>query len=188
MGYPRYDDQVTGADQPLRAFVAWRACCLAGMFACVAPPAGFAEGGQPGRGSGQAIVIRAAEAWESEDGNILYVRGDLSLHAPDWHLSAEQGRIEGRIEDPDLIAVSGSPARIFVQRPRDEEAFEGTGERLEFRPRVDAVKLRGDALVIKGQQSIRSSAIDYALKRDTFSAGLSGRVRVVTTPRDAANR
>lgn len=174
-GDPRYDDHVFRADQP----TPWLSrALLAGLLAaCVAAPA---------RDDAiTAIVVRATEARESPDGETLTVSGALSLSAPDWHLSADGGRIEGALEDPDLITVTGRPARLEVRRARDAEPFEGSSERIEFRPKLDAVKLSGDALVVKGGQSIRSGRIDYALDVDTFKAGFGDRVRVVTEPEHA---
>lgn len=165
-----YDDHVSGSDQP-RGLVA---LALALAFAC-AP----AVAQQPG---GTAIVVRADEAHESLDGEVLTVTGALTVRAPDWRLDAASGRIVGALEDPDLIEVEGMPARLEVRRPADTERFEGSSEYIAFRPKREAVALRGDALVVKGAQSIRSGRIDYVLENDTFTAGFGGRVKVVTTP------
>ena len=131
-----------------------------------------------------AIIATAGEAWETEDGKSMYLRRNVELRAPDWRIEADSGKMDGRLEDPELIVADGIPARIFVNREADEEPFEGESHHIEFEPRIDAVTLKGEALIRKGQESIRSQSIDYDLDEDTFSAGDAGRVHVITTPKD----
>ena len=130
-----------------------------------------------------AIIATASEAWETEDGESMYLRRNVELRAPDWRIEADRGNLNGKLEDPDLIVVDGIPARIFVNREGDEEPFTGESYHIEFEPRTDAVTLKGEALIKKGRESIRSQSIDYDLDKDTFSAGDEGRVHVITTPK-----
>ena len=131
-----------------------------------------------------AIIATAVEAWETEDGGKMYLRRNVELRAPDWRIEANRGNLIGKLEDPELIVADGIPARIFVRRDGDEEPFKGESRHIEFDPNDDAVKLTGEAVIKKGRESIRSRSIDYDLDEDTFTAGDSGRVRVVTTPKD----
>ncbi|MGE4616540.1 MAG: LptA/OstA family protein, partial [Gammaproteobacteria bacterium] len=79
------------------------------------------------------------------------------------------------------------PARISVSRSQDGEIFDGRGQHIEFKPNGRTVKLEGEAVVVKGRQSIRSRSIEYRLDEDKFYAGDDGRVRVVTTLKSDAS-
>lgn len=129
------------------------------------------------------VFITAHQAWQASNGAEFAARGALLIRGADWEIRAENARITGRLRDPDTIHVSGAPARIVYRRAGDDEPLEGQSAMLEFRPRNDTVELEGEARIIKGQQSISSEVIKYLLERDTFAAGSTGRVRVVTTPR-----
>ena len=129
------------------------------------------------------IIARAREAWQSDSGDAMYFRGDLQLRGSKWQITAERARVEGKLEDPDLVVVDGNPARIVVGRAHEAEPFEGRSQHLEFDPRNETVRLDGGAMIVKGQQSISSETIRYLLARDTFAAGSHGRVRVVTKPK-----
>jgi len=129
------------------------------------------------------VFITARQAWQASDEAEFAARGDLLLRGVDWEIRADEARIIGHLRDPDTIHVSGAPARIVYLRADDDEPLEGQSALLEFRPRMDTVRLEGEARIVKGRQSISSEVIKYLLDRDTFAAGSVGRVRVVTTPR-----
>lgn len=134
-----------------------------------------------------AIIVRAREAREAENGNAMFLQGGLELRAPEWRIDAIRGDIYGKLEDPDRIVADGNPARISVSRSQDGEIFDGRGQHIEFEPNGRTVKLEGEAVVVKGRQSIRSRSIEYRLDEDKFYAGDDGRVRVVTTPKSDAS-
>lgn len=129
------------------------------------------------------IIARANEAWQDEDGRVMHFNGDLRLRGSQWHITADRARVEGRLEDPDLITVDGDPARIVVDAAHSTEPVEGHCQHLEFEPRDQKLHLQGEAMVVKGEQSIASETIEYLLQRNNFTAGSVGRVKVVTKPR-----
>jgi len=128
------------------------------------------------------IIARANEAWQDETGRVMHFNGDLRLRGSQWHISADRARVEGRLEDPDLITVDGDPARIVVDAANSTEPVEGHCQHLEFEPRDQKLHLQGEAMVVKGEQSISSETIEYLLQRNNFTAGSVGRVKVVTKP------
>ncbi len=177
----RYDDHLRRSNQPLVNTITRSALLLAVSIAMLVQTTHAQEQFSI---VDDAIIVSAGEAWETEDGGAMYLRRDVVLRAPDWRIRADRGNVIGKLEDPELIVADGNPARIFVSREADEEPFEASSRHIEFDPNNDAVELKGEALVEKGRESIRSQTIDYDLDKDTFSAGDDGRVRVVTTPED----
>jgi lipopolysaccharide transport protein LptA len=155
---------------------------VAGLAWCQSVPA------ESGSDSGltvqhDTVVVHAQLARQSDGRQEFHLSGDLRLHSTEWEIRADNSTLSGQLEDPELIVVRGSPARITVQRDGDARPFEGAGYYLEFDPQRETLRLNGDATVHRGGQSISSDAIRYWLERDTFAAGESARVKVVTTPK-----
>ena len=133
------------------------------------------------------VIARAQEAWESDNGDIMFIQGDLQLRGSHWHIYADTARVEGKLGDPTRVVVDGSPARIVVSRDNDPQPLEGRSRHLDFDPRAKKLRLDGAATIVKGQESISSESIRYSLDRNTFEAGSHGRVKVVTGPRAGHN-
>ena len=129
------------------------------------------------------VIARAQEAWESDNGDTLFIRGDLQLRGTHWHIYADTARVEGKLGDPVRVVVDGSPARIVVSRDAHNQPLEGRSRHLEFDPRAKLMRLDGAATVVRGQDSISSESIRYSVERNIFEAGSHGRVKVVTGPR-----
>lgn len=128
------------------------------------------------------VFVRAHTATQSLAGDRFDAAGNLLLRSDDWTIRSDTAVIEGPLSDPTEIEVSGTPARIIYQDDDASRPLEGQSSRLWFRPRAEEVVLEGDASVVRGGRSVSSESIRYLLSRDVFSAGRSGRVRVVTTP------
>ena len=169
-GGRRYDAERRWGVQPLLAL----ALCVLG---------GAARADTPGHDDQyrETIVARAQEAWESDNGDTMFIRGDLELRGTRWRIHADTAQVEGKLGKPDRVVVDGSPARIVVTPDDDGLPFEGQSRHLEFQPQAKTVKLDGAATIIRGQQSITSESISYELDRRTFAAGARGRVKVVTS-------
>jgi lipopolysaccharide transport protein LptA len=171
IGGRRYDGQRGQVAQPLAVLVALLLSHVA-YAEPLRPPSKFQD----------TIIARAQEAWESDNGDIMFIRGDLQLRGSHWHIYADTARVEGKLGDPARVVVDGSPARIVVSRDSDAQALEGRSRHLDFDPRAKKLRLDGAATIVKGQESISSESIRYSLDRNTFEAGSHGRVKVVTGP------
>lgn len=128
------------------------------------------------------VIARAEQAWESDDGEIMFIRGDLQLRGSHWRIYADTARVEGKLGAPARVVVDGNPARIIVTGDDQSEQLEGQSQHLDFDPRAKLMRLEGAAMIVKGQESISSESIRYSLDRKTFEAGTHGRVKVVTAP------
>ena len=168
----RYDGQRRRGVQPLAAIAALLLSQLA-----------HGDEVQPLSKLEDTVIARAREAWESDDGNTMFIRGDLQLRGTHWHIYADTARVEGKLGDPARVVVDGSPARIVVSRDATSQPLEGRSRHLEFDPRAKLMRLDGAATVVRGQDSISSESIRYSLDRNTLEAGSHGRVKVITGPR-----
>jgi len=161
----------------------WLQAGIRGLLLCAAMT-GIARGAEdvPLAPLGDVVFVRAQTATQSIAGDRFDAAGNLLLRSNDWTIRSDTAVIEGPLADPAEIEVSGTPARIIYQDDDAEVPLEGRSSRLWFRPRAEEVVLEGDASVVRGGRSVSSESIRYLLSRDVFSAGRSGRVRVVTTP------
>jgi lipopolysaccharide transport protein LptA len=128
------------------------------------------------------IIARAEEAWESDNGEVMFIRGDLQLRGSHWRIHADTARVEGKFGDLARVVVDGNPARIIVTGNDQSQPLEGRSQHLDFDPRANLMRLEGAATIVKGKESISSESIRYSLDRRTFEAGTHGRVKVVTSP------
>lgn len=165
----RYHEQRSPVVQPLAAFAALVISQLA-----------HADQVLPLSKLEDTVIARAQEAWESDDGDTMFIRGDLRLRGSHWRIYADTARVEGKLGDPSRVVVDGSPARIVVSRDAASQPLEGQSRHLEFDPRAKLMRLDGAATVVRGQDSISSESIRYSLDRNTFEAGSHGRVKVIT--------
>ncbi len=161
----------------------WLQARLAGLLVCLATAAAArAAENVPFAPLEDVVFVRARTATQSISGDRFDAAGDLLLRSDAWTIRSDTAVIEGPLADPAVIEVSGTPARIIYQDGEADGPLEGQSSRLWFRPRAEEVVLEGDASVVRGGRSVSSESIRYLLNRDVFSAGRSGRVRVVTTP------
>lgn len=128
------------------------------------------------------VIARAEEAWETDNGDVMFIRGDLQLRGSHWRIHADTARVEGKLGDPTRVVVDGAPARIIVTGDDFSEPLEGRSTHLDFDPKAKLMRLEGAATIVKGKESISSESIRYSLDRKTFEAGTHGRVKVVTAP------
>ena len=145
-------------------------------------PCALADDSKPLTEWQDTIIARAQEAWESEQGDVMFIRGDLQLRGSHWRIHADTARVEGKLGDPARVVVDGNPARIIVTGDDQAQPLEGRSQHLDFDPRAKLMRLEGAATIVKGQESISSESIRYSLDRKTFEAGTHGRVKVVTAP------
>ena len=162
----------------------WRALALV----AATPAMAAAESLPPYEPLDSAVILEAAEGWESDETGEFYVRGGLSLRTDLWTINADSARVAGPLENPELIVVDGAPATITLHVDDQSSAAEpvqAEGRHLEFAVPDNSLQLDGHALLRREGQSVTSEHISYLIDRDLFSAGSYGRVKVITEPKRA---
>ncbi len=153
---------------------------IALLWLMLLTPGALADQVKPLSDLKDTVIARAQEAWESDNGDVMFIRGDLQLRGSRWRIHADTARVEGKLGDPARVVVDGNPARIIVTSDDHSEPLEGRSQHLDFDPRAKLMHLDGAAMIVKGQDSISSESIRYSLDHKTFEAGTHGRVKVVT--------
>ena len=137
-----------------------------------------------GEGAFEMISIAADEAGEDEQPGILHFNGNFVMRSSDWHLTSERATVYGSPDQPDSVLLEGSPARFLVKGTNrtDEGQVEGTAMVVEYLRDVNLLVLSGDATLVLGEETIRSSQIAYDIGTNRYQAGGAGGVEIKLPP------
>lgn len=130
------------------------------------------------------LTIRSAEARMDELPDIIHFGGGFELRASDWSLSSDQATLYGKLDDPETVVLSGSPAMILVQAMTDGQVvtINGEAERITYDRGTNSIRLQGNAHISRDQQSLSGGQIEYDIDRDHLSAGGPGGVQIEVLP------
>lgn len=128
------------------------------------------------------IVVRADQAWESDDGDVLNFEGNFELTAPDYYLKSDTAELHGAMEDPSTIIADGQPVQFWVQDDSGRKTH-GEGARLEYHRDQNLLRLSGKAVLRDEHTVMRSSMLEYdTANRRLVGTGNDG-VQIVTQPK-----
>jgi lipopolysaccharide transport protein LptA len=140
----------------------------------------------PGFSKGDTVSIRADQAWEDEQPDIVHFTGNFLMKAADWSVSADSATLYGNLDDPETVLLEGSPAQVLLLRQTDDgnEEISGTAPQIEYQRKANVIKLSGGAVLRLDDNILRSEEIEYDIELDRYQAGGSEGVRIEVTPRD----
>lgn len=142
--------------------------------------------------SDDTVTITAERAWEDAKDDITHFSGRFELRAPDWYVSADSALVYGKLDDPDKLVVEGKPAKIFILRTTQESAgssgsepnIEGTASIIEYYRATNKLKMRGQAVLTREDNTLSSEIIEYDIDEDSYSASGEGGINVQFSPND----
>ncbi len=145
------------------------------------PPA--VQGGRVLLKDDDTVVVRANEVWEDAKADVLHFQGRFDMRTREWRILATQATAYGAVNDPDRITVTGSPAKVWIERtPTGADASEiiyGEGSELEYVKATERLLMRGDAVLIEQGNRLTSAQIEYDLAADRFKASGQQGVEIV---------
>lgn len=168
--------------------------CLSRFILSILLTAGLTAGSwaieAPDLEPGETMVIRADQAWETRaattDGSrgprSLHFEGNFRLDAPDWFIRADSATLQGTVDDPESIKVTGAPARVWMVDENGVTNVDATAAAIEYLRSSNLLKLRGNAVLAEQSNTMRSSSIDYDLNERRLVATGEGGVEIVTMP------
>ena len=132
----------------------------------------------------EKVTIRAAEGWEDAQPEIVHFRDDFFMEASDWNVSADQATLYGKLDDPETVILSGSPARIRVKAWFNDqpETVSGEARRISWQREQKLIRLEGQARLGRGANRMSGGVIEYEIDSDRFQAGGRGGVRIRAWP------
>ncbi len=149
-----------------------------------APDLLAAEERIPGFSSGDTLTIRSPEARMDKEPNIFHFAGGFELRAKDWYLSSDHATLYGKLDDPETVVISGSPAQILVNTISGGQATTITGraEQIVYQRSTNSIRMEGNAFISRDEQSMSGDEIEYDIENDHLSAGGDGGVRIEIRP------
>jgi len=137
-----------------------------------------------GFSSGDTVNIRAAEAWESEEPNVIHFSGNFELKASDWYLSADLATLYGKLDDPETAMLTGSPAFILVNTESEGriQTITGQADRIVYHRETNSLRLEGAASITRDDNTMHSGKIEYDIEQDRIRAGGDEGVHIKVKP------
>src|SRR5210317_1079937 len=139
-----------------------------------------AENRVTGFSAGDTLTIRSAAARMDELPDIVHFDGGFELAAQDWSLSSDQATLYGKLDDPETVILSGSPAIIRVVTMSGGEAatIHGEANQIIYQRSNNSIRLQGNATIARNEHSMSGGQIEYDIERDHLSAGGEGGVQI----------
>ena len=130
------------------------------------------------------ITIRSAEARMDEQVDIIHFAGGFEIRANDFYLSSEQASLYGKLDDPETIEVTGSPAviRLGTTNQGRPTTISGEATRIVYQRDTDSIRMEGQASLSRDGYTMRGGEIEYEIATDQLSAGGAGGVRIEVQP------
>jgi len=92
---------------------------------------------------------------------------------------ADEASVFGKLDDPERIIITGSPARAWINKAEEEGKVEGEGQRIEYLRSSESLSLSGEAVITDGESTVRSGLIEYDLVAKRFKASGDQGVTIV---------
>ena len=137
-----------------------------------------------GFSSGDTLTIRSLDARMDEDPNIFHFGGGFELRAKDWYLSSDHATLYGKLDDPETVVISGSPAQILITTISNGETstINGQAEHIIYQRRSNSIRMEGSAFISRDEHSISGGEIEYDIENDHLSAGGDGGIYIEIRP------
>jgi lipopolysaccharide export system protein LptA len=126
----------------------------------------------------QPIELAADSVDINEATGVSVYRGDVDLRQGSMHLRADVVTVHQEGRRPTRVVAEGRPVRFEQQSARGP--VKGEARRVEYEVDSENLVLAGDALLVQGQDSMRSDRILYDRMRAVVKAGAAaqGKQRV----------
>ncbi len=143
-----------------------------------------AENRLTGFASEDTLTIRSAEARMDESPGIIHFGGGFELRASDWSLSSDQASLYGKLDDPETVILSGSPAMILVRTVSGGQPaiINGKADQIIYERGSNSIRMQGNAYISRNENSLSGGRIEYDIDRDHLSAGGDGGVQIEVLP------
>ena len=137
-----------------------------------------------GFSSEDTLTIRSPEARMDEEPDIIHFEGGFELRAENWYLSSDHATLYGKLDDPETVVISGSPAQILLDTISRGQAtiINGHAERIVYQRRSNSIRMEGNAFISRNGHSMSGGEIEYNIETDHLSAGGDGGVHIEVKP------
>lgn len=142
------------------------------LFAAQARVTGFT--------SEDTLTIHSNEARMDEKADVIHFAGDFELRANDWYLSSEHASLYGKLDNPETVIISGSPAVIGVLAVLKDRSsmVNGSARRIVYDRNTNTIRMEGNATLSRDGHTLDGGEIEYNINSDKLSAGGLGGIHI----------
>lgn len=153
-------------------------------WAALCAPVALPADDPPGFSAEDSVSIRADQAWEDEEPDIVHFSGHFLMQAADWSVTADTATLYGSLDDPQSLLVRGAPAQIrVVKRTGDAPSqVSGTATAIEYQRTGNVITLQGGATLQRDDQTLSGDRILYHIDSDQYQASGSLGVQIEVQP------
>jgi len=150
----------------------------------VAPGLLVAEERISGFSAGDKLTIRSPAARMDEEPDIFHFDGGFELKASDWYLSSDHATLYGKLDDPETVVITGSPAQILVSTVSNghTSTINGHAEQIVYQRRTNSIRMQGNASISRDEHTMSGGEIEYDIENDRLRAGGDGGVHIQVRP------
>lgn len=147
-----------------------RKALLAAVLASVFRPAVADPPFEIGRED--VVMVRAETAWEDVTPDTLHFSGEFEMRVRDWRLLADRAMVQGPLENPAVVQLEGSPARLDLETrsAAGSEPVHAEAQRIVYLRERAVILLEGQARLTQGGNVLRSNSIEYEPETDRLRA------------------
>ena len=124
------------------------------------------------------VFVSAKKAEQQERVDRYVLEGDVFIIFGSWTIKGQSGYLEGPLDDPNYINVSGEPVSLTRGKNQKGESFVGFGRNAQLDLSLRIVSLKGEATLTLGNQKISSDTVSYSMDTNMFSTKGRAKVRV----------
>jgi len=130
------------------------------------------------------LTIRSENARMDEEPDIVHFAGGFELRAADWYLSSDKATLYGKLDDPETVVLSGTPAVILLNALYEGEptSINGEAEQITYQRNTNSIRLEGNATISRDQHTMRGNVVEYSIEDDHISAGGSEGIHITVLP------
>ena len=130
------------------------------------------------------VTIRSGEAWEDVEPDVIHFSGDFYLEANDWNVSADLATLYGKLDDPETVVLTGTPAQVWIRAMYEGEygSIEAEAARITYRRDRKVIQLEGDARLARLENILSGQEIEYHIETDQLRAGGKNGVKIRVLP------
>ena len=129
------------------------------------------------------IVVEAVEAWADSEKQLTRLTGDIRFDHQQWRMRADTAQIDGPLDAPDTVMITGAPATMTLRATADRPELEAIGATVEYSRIRDRLVISGDASLSEGRRQFAGDRLEYELAtRKLISTG-PVKMRIEPKPR-----
>ena len=128
------------------------------------------------------VFVSAKNAEQQEDTDRYVLKGEVFIIFDSWTIRGQRGYLEGPLDDPTYISVSGEPVSLMREKNKEADSLTAFCRDALLDLSLRVVNLEGGANLNLGSQTVSSDSISYSIDKNMILTRGRSKVRVSGIP------